>query len=203
MGGTHATVAAGTVAMLYRRQFNIQRPHKNTTHTFITLLSWRTPNIAGTALNEKVTKKYTRPSRNNKVQRPDRASPYGNRYSATLVNTRIMKSNAIATAEHQDLTFVARSPEYLLEKNVVCKNLASSLMTTHLSATGSQAASMMNMPRQRIPQWARLKKMRGIMMYFFLSQSAILFGRDVENRARGWKRQKLTSESSTTSRRQG
>ena len=189
--------------MLYRRQFNIQRPHKNTTHTFITLLSWRTPNIAGTALNEKVTKKYTRPSRNNKVQRPDRASPYGNRYSATLVNTRIMKSNAIATAEHQDLTFVARSPEYLLEKNVVCKNLASSLMTTHLSATGSQAASMMNMPRQRIPQWARLKKMRGIMMYFFLSQSAILFGRDVENRARGWKRQKLTSESSTTSRRQG
>jgi hypothetical protein len=31
------------------------------------------------------------------------------------------------------------------------------------------------MPRQRTPQWATLKRMRGIMTYFFLSQSAILF----------------------------
>ena len=52
---------------------------------------------------------------------------------------------------------------------------------THALAAGSQTASIMNMPRQRIPQWARLRKMRGTMMYFFLSQSAMLFGGDGEN----------------------
>jgi len=52
---------------------------------------------------------------------------------------------------------------------------------THVLAVGSQAASMMNIPRQRIPQWARLKQIRGIMTYFFLSQSAILFDRGVKS----------------------
>lgn len=52
---------------------------------------------------------------------------------------------------------------------------------THDPTAGSQAASIMNMPRQRIPQWARPKVMRGNMTYFFLSQSAILLGGDVEN----------------------
>ena len=60
------------------------------------------PNIAGTALNEKVTIKYTRPSRNNKFQRSDRVPPYENRYSATLVNTNMVKSKAIAMTEGQD-----------------------------------------------------------------------------------------------------
>ena len=60
------------------------------------------PNIAGTALNEKVTIKYTRPSRNNKFQRSDRVPPYENRYSATLVNTKMVKSKAIAMTEGQD-----------------------------------------------------------------------------------------------------
>jgi hypothetical protein len=51
----------------------------------------------------------------------------------------------------------------------------------HALVLTSQAASIMNMPRQRIPQWARLKQMRGIMMYFFLSQSAMLFGGYIES----------------------
>jgi len=81
---------------------------ENTTHTFITVLSWRTPSIAGTALNEKVTKKYTRPSRNSKFQRSDRVPPYESRYSAMVVNTRMVKSNAIATMERQDQDLAIR-----------------------------------------------------------------------------------------------
>jgi len=73
------------------------------------VLSWRTFNIAGTALNENVTKKYTRPSRNSKFQRSDRVPEYENRYSAILVNVRMVKSNAMAAIERQErnsVTFV-------------------------------------------------------------------------------------------------
>jgi hypothetical protein len=65
---------------------------------------------------------------------------------------------------------------------VACKNLLSSFTTTQALTVGSQAASIMNMPRQRIPQWTTAKQMRGIITYFFLSQSAILFVRDAQRK---------------------
>ena len=53
----------------------------------------------------------------------------------------------------------------------------------HAFVLTSQTASITNMPRQRIPQRATLKQMRGIMMHFFLSQRAMLFGGYIEGQA--------------------